>query len=84
MSFHMEHRLCFPHRRTAAYCVSAGTRSLDGNLSLREKAKVTVISQDTVMMLALYPRESEIIQKEKSCVHMKQYGYNLISSLQFE
>lgn len=30
------------------------------------KSKVTVISQDTEIMLALYPRESEIIQKEKA------------------
>ena len=63
-------------------CIGGDTKLGRQSIAAR-KSKVTVISQDTVMMLALYSRESEIIQKEKSCVHMKQYGYNLISSLQF-
>lgn len=63
-------------------CIGGDTKL--GQLSIAaRKSKVTVISQDVEIMLALYPRESEIIQKEKSCIHMKQYGYNLISSLQF-
>ena len=63
-------------------CIGGDTKLGRQSIAAR-KSKVTVIPQDAVMMLALYPRESEIIQKEKSCVHMKQYGYNLISSLQF-
>ena len=63
-------------------CIGGDTKLGRQSIAAR-KSKVTVISQDTEIMLALYPRESKIIQKEKSCVHMKQYGYNLISSLQF-
>ena len=63
-------------------CIGGDTKL--GRLSIAARNReVTAISQDTEIMLALYPRESEIIQKEKSYVHMKQYGYNLILSLQF-
>ncbi len=53
-------------------CIGGDTKLGRQSIAAR-KSKVTVISQDTVMMLALYPGESEIIQKEK-----KLYPYETI------